>query len=203
MAKQFTAGPGTLKSFWMIFGVLILLPVLSFAQDTREITAIRTLYGETKALIESGQTYTQEITATLLVIPGIGSPIQHAVFNYALNESQSGEADFTLSMATYHYQHAGRLFYEEFLFNTVGDLVFYYAKQGNGDINEPDDTAWNDGERFYFSNGKLIRKVTGDITTTNTDAETFKKSVLIQAQAKIMRAIGNKLVMPLPVSFFE
>ena len=186
-----------------VIACLLLFYGAAAAEDMQEITAIRKTYADTKRLVSGGQLNTQEITATLLVIPGIGSPVQHAVFYHALDEGPSGETDFSLRLITYYYQHAGRLFYEEFLFDEAGELIFYFAEQGNGDIYQPEETVWNDGERYYFSGGKLIRKLGGDITEGDTDSETYRKSELILAQARSMRAAGKRPAVPLPLSFLE
>jgi len=190
-----------MKKICVIMAGLCVFLDAVLAQDAPEIISIRKMYADTQAQVSGGQLYTEEIYAKLLVIPGIGSPIQRVIFYHAMKEGPAGDHDFTLCFTTYYYQHAGRLYYEELLFNAGGDLVFYFGKQGSGDINQPGGAEWQSEERYYFWKGKLVRSVTDKTTSNNPGGSERAKSVLIQKQAKRMRALGDKPVVPVPVSY--
>ncbi|MBN1533166.1 MAG: hypothetical protein JXA20_10925 [Spirochaetes bacterium] len=186
----------------VMVGPCILLGAL-FAQDSPEILSIRKMYNDTRSRISGGELYAVELSATLLVVPGIGSPRQRAVFYHSMNEGASGDEDFHLCFSTSYYQHAGRLFYEEMLFDRSGALLFFYGKEGNGEIESPGSAQWQNEERFYFWKGKCIRCMTGDSVVNNPGGRERVKGELIMKQARAMRALERGPKVPLPVSFLQ
>ena len=83
-------------------------------------------------------------------MPAIGPQTIDYNFYFTLDfDDGIGEYVHTLDFVTRSYNIAASLYvYEEFLYNGVGDLVFYYMKYESAACKEI---------RFYFSNNELIK----------------------------------------------
>jgi hypothetical protein len=193
----------SMKRIALVAAVACVLTGVLFAQDSPEIFSIRKMYNDTRARISRGELYTVELSATLLVIPGIGSPKQRMVFYHMMEEGAPGEEDFHLSFSTGYYQHAGRLFYEEMLFDRSGALLFFHGKDGDGDIDRPEGAEWQREERYYFWKGRLIRCMKGATVANNPGRAERAMGEMIVQQARAMRALERGPKLPLPVSFMH
>jgi hypothetical protein len=188
--------------FSLICSVIFILSISS--QENEKILSIKRYYSEISQKINDYELYFRDIQITYEVIPAIGEPVALVHVYYDMIE-RGGEAPYyeeTVLKIEHYYQHAGRALYEELLYNEKGELVFYFARAGNGDINYEEDISWVYEERFYFWDNKLIRAVYNEDIITAPSEEDIKigKERLVHADV-IMKTVV-RIGIPLPPVFY-
>lgn len=87
-------------------------------------------------------------------LPGSGYHQEQLMMFESTKENDYGEVIWSaLEFATYKYNYGGRPFYEEYLYDSKGNIEFIYAKN-------PDVDDFSGGEfRFYYKGGKLFKAI--------------------------------------------
>jgi len=171
------------------------------AEEPREILAIREHYSETLKKIKTGSLYQRELNLAYPVIPGAGPAASRVRIYYDIPEGHDGEFEYGIVRVENYYQHAGRVFYEEYLFNPKGELMFYYGRRGSGDINRADGIYWNYDERFYFWGDTLVRTIYGQEMHDRPVAAEIKKGTIRLKQAQDIREKYCQVLFPAPLVF--
>jgi len=186
-----------------IFILLIcLLPFLpATAGEKSEISHIREYYSETLKKIKAGALYQRELNLTYPVIPGVGTTASRVRIYYDIPEGRDGMYEYGIIRVENYYQHRARVFYEEYLFNTNGGLLFYYGRRGSGDISRPDGIRWDYDERFYFWKESLVRIIHGHAINDRPGAAVIKKGAVRLKQAQEIRENYCRVVFPAPLVF--
>ena len=126
------------------------------------IGEIRELYSEVHQMIDSGEdVYLSEldINTTGTMYPALGTYGRSFDFYWGLDEDDYPSGKLLFISANSQYAAVEQ--YEEFLFNGVGELVFYFSS-GGYDMAE---------ERFYFDGNNLLRYIKDGVTTDHPDED--------------------------------
>ncbi len=139
-----------------IIAVIAILSTICFAED---VSDIRQQYNSVKESIDHGDLYITELTINSegMMYPALGTYGRSFKFYWGIDEENYPGSQ--LLFITVNSQYAAVPEYEEFLFNSSGELVFCFRQDGY-DENE---------ERFYFSSGSLIRYILDDQSTDRPD----------------------------------
>jgi hypothetical protein len=183
---------------------LILFCAIAFlapAAEMKEIAAIREYYAETLKKIKNESIYHRELFFSYPVIPGVGPTSSRVMIYYDMSAGRDGQYEYQIIRVENYYQHTVRVFYEEYLYNSKGDPVFYYGRTGTGDIGRPDAIEWGRDERYYFWGGRLIRVMHGEETTDRPSAAEAKKGAELLLHAKELRTKSCLVYVPAPVMF--
>ncbi len=174
------------------------LPVL--AGEMPEIASIREYYSETLKRIKSGSLYHRELSLSYPVVPGTGPTASRVSIFYELSEGRDGAYEYRIIRVENYYQNALKVFYEEYLFDRKGELIFCYGRRGSGDIDRPDGIRWWYDERFYYRNENLIGAVSDKPHERLGDGDIQKgKERLKQAQEILEKYCTIRF--PAPVIF--
>ena len=173
------------------------------AEESRSISAIRGYYNETMKKIKNGTLYQRDLHIAYPIIPGVGPTSSKVRIYYDMPEGRDGDYDYLVIRVENYYQHSGRTFYEEFLFQPDGTLSFYYGRSGTGDIMS-EDIDWTYDERFYFDKGKLARVMYDSQISDRPSAADIKKAGVRTLHAKqVYSKYSHKRYPPPVVSFPE
>ncbi|HRW77861.1 MAG TPA: hypothetical protein P5207_04240 [Candidatus Sabulitectum sp.] len=152
----------------------ILLVALAAASGMCEgISEIREQYYGVKEGIENGDMYLTEleINSTGAMYPALGTYGRSFDFYWDIDQESypSSRLLFIAVSSTYAAVEEN----EEFLFNTSGELLFYY-RSGGYDMNE---------ERFYFDGPYLQRYIIGEDSTDRPGEEARVNGERIRLEA--------------------
>jgi hypothetical protein len=182
--------------------IICMTPFLPLsAGESREIASIREYYSETLKKIKAGSLYQRELNLAYPIIPGVGPTASKVRIYYDIPEGHDGEYEYGIIRVENYYQHSGKVFYEEYLFNPNGELMFYYGRRGSGDIKRPDGIYWYYDERFYFRSDTLVRIIYGQETNDRPGASDIKKGSIRLKQAQEIREKYCQVLFPAPLVF--
>jgi hypothetical protein len=171
------------------------------AGEKSELSHIREYYSETLKKIKTGVLYQRELNLTYPIIPGVGTTASRVRIYYDIPEGRDGMYEYGIIRVENYYQHTARVFYEEYLFNPSGELLFYYGRRGSGDIGRPDGIRWDYDERFYFWRDSLVRTIRGQEINDRPGAADIKKGTVRLKQAQEIRENYCRAVFPAPLVF--
>ena len=185
----------------------LLIAILSagfpvYAKEMREIALIRDNYNEILKKIKNGSIYKREIRITYPVIPGVGPAASKVNIYYDMPEGMDGRYEYDILRIENYYQHAGKMFYEEFVYNRKSELMFYFGRRGTGDIGRTESADWSAEERIYFWNGKPVRVQYGPEAIDRFMDNDLKKIEAVLNQAAQVRERSGQASFPQPVLFF-
>jgi hypothetical protein len=183
--------------------LLVCIPIYSalYAGEPPEISFIREYYSETLKKIKTGALHQRELNLSYPLIPGVGISTSRVRIYYDIPEGRDGTYEYGIIRVENFYQRAARVFYEEYLFNTDGGLLFYYGRRGTGDIGRPDGIRWHYDERFYFWRENLIRVMHGQEPRDRPAAADVKRGNVILKQAQEIRENYCQVAFPAPLVF--
>jgi len=179
----------------------VIYSITLFAKEPRELSAIREYYSETLKKIKAGSLHQRDLNLTYPVIPGIGTTSSRVRIYYDITEGRDGMYEYGVIRVENYYQRAARVFYEEYLFNPNGELLFYYGRRGTGDIGRADGIRWDYDERFYFWRDILVRIMHGQEAQDRPGAADIKKGTARLNQAQEIREKYCQVQFPAPLVF--
>ncbi len=140
--------------------LLLLVSIATQAQTgkaAQQVAQIRARYAEAKKMMaEEGKDWTTAnhvlVNATYMC-PGTG-PRDEAVQFYFTLELNEDESEYFRRpyLITRSYNVAPRKFYEEYLYDAKGNLIFFYSS------NDSYESEAKDESRFYWQGGKLVHQ---------------------------------------------
>lgn len=122
------------------------------AATRKQVAEIRKIYAQTKESLQfrkDAELPPDEMVVSNDYMAAGAGPIKdtyHYFFSGDYNEDFGGEV-YTVHFITRNHNIGAIDFYEEYLFNEEGSLVFYYEKTGQ------------DETRYYFDEGRLIHSI--------------------------------------------
>ena len=173
-------------TFFSIIWVLIVC-CTALAQDSQQIRAIRQYYAEVTEKINNRTLYLRDININYEVIPAIGSPASRLNIYYDMIPVETEDTvhyDIKTIKIENYFQFAGNAIYEEYLYNTKGELLFYFAAKGFGDVFDPESVDWQYEESFYFWNNELVRVVYGQQGMDYPEGQDIKEGDVRLKQAE-------------------
>lgn len=187
----------------ILLHILLCVTVCSvlFAGEPPEISSIREYYSETLKKIKTGALYQRELNLKYPAIPGAGTTASRVRIYYDIPEGRDGMYEYGIIRVENYYQHASRVFYEEYLYNANGELLFYYGRRGTGDIGRPEGIRWHYDERLYFWRENVIRIMRGQETQDRPTAADVKKGSVILKHAQEIRENYCQVTFPAPLVF--
>lgn len=168
------------KSFFII-SLLVCLSLSTFTANTQNINTIKEKYYEVKQSIalQSKEVNCQnngKISFTHNV-PGIGPQTFHCTFFFTpyQYDDEGFIKPHNLQFVQCTFNIAARDYYEEYLYDENGNLIFAYGKGPSlEDCNKSHEI------RLYLNNMNLI-KVISDYTRENQDNDFYKQELLTRA----------------------
>lgn len=151
---------GNMKYFIVLFIALAFLPSISPAKEPADVKAIRDWYQKVGQMIDSSQDiYLSEwvVNKKGVEYPALGQMMGKISFYWTFKPDKSSAV---LVKAIIEQNFSEYTSYEEYLYDTGGNILFIYHKwrYGSADVNE---------FRIYFKNGKPFY-------VTETDDKTKK-----------------------------
>lgn len=168
--------------FFLIFSLQ------SFAQIDKRIEEIRQIYKETNEQIADEEN--AEIFLTELVInknngsyPAVGIYNSTVKFFYTYGDREKNPYPNQLLKITITTNRSAMTENYEFLFNSSGQLIFYFEKKDDEE------------HRFYFSIEKPFRILKGDKSVNINSKEEIEKTKMILAEKKrLVEIFKNSLL---------
>ncbi|MBN2159906.1 MAG: hypothetical protein JW807_10960 [Spirochaetes bacterium] len=190
-----------MKAYIPLLLLCVLPNIHAPAAEMKQITAIREYYAETLKKIKDGSIHKRELSLAYPIIPGAGPNSSLVRIFYDMITGRDGQYEYGIVRIENNYQHGNRAFYEEYLFNPEGDLLFYYGRRGTGTILRPGGINWTEDERYYFWGRRLVSVMReGEMNERPSPAET-KKGAFIQQHAEELRIKSCTVYFPAPILF--
>lgn len=182
------------KKFIGSFGIILLCGVILTvsAQTDKKIAEIQNIYNETNEKVfeceENGE-YSSVFLSELVVnknngsYPAVGIYKTVFKFYYTFGDREKNPYPYRLLKITISTNRSARKEYSEYLFNSSGQLIFYFEKN--------DDEA---ERRFYFASEKLIKSLSGEkMVNINGRKELEAVKIFLNEKKKLVGIFGNSL----------
>lgn len=186
--------------------IILCFQSLAFSTESDQINFIKDEYKKIATLFINSDKESSPCISTcdirLNAMPATSLSYDRATFYWELytldpkKEADSGNEGLRLRKSECYHQKGFRsekvtsIYYEEFLFDGDGKVLFYYYKEGIGNIYTNAKCTWVKEERYYFDGSKVIRVIKGGKTDDNPDAMAHGKGKAILQQGKIMKDLA-------------
>lgn len=163
-----------MKRIVLIFICICSLLTAGAQNKSARVAEIRKMYTQAKQDIANGQKMAKEghpanetVVNSNYMVPGSGPGKTVTHYYYTLQEDENlGRFFFTPYFITNSYNVAAHKYYQEFLFDKEGSLVFYYEK--NNQSGKDEET------RFYFGNEQQGADDDGLVQEINSGSRTIE-----------------------------
>ena len=177
----------------IVTGLCCLLPVdAQTSQGAKErVAEIRKMYAQAKEdiansqqMASEGQPGNETVVNSSYMMPGTGPAKCLTHYYYTLNyEEEPGRYFFTPYFITNSYNVAAHKYYQEFLFDKEGELVFYYER--NNQSGKDEET------RFYFGSEAQGAKDEGLVHEINSSSRQMEPAFAYRLAQELTSAFNN------------
>ncbi|MBP7739072.1 MAG: hypothetical protein KA369_24095 [Spirochaetes bacterium] len=196
-------------TFYTLIAIFLFFHSIAYSADSSQITNIKAEYNTiTNIFLKSDKESDPNISTC--EIRQSAMPITFLVYNkvtfyrelYIIDPTKPDNdvnENQRLRKSICYYQFGGKLseksrvYYEEFFYSTDGKVLFYYAKESDGNIFKKSNYKWEKEMRYYFYKDKVIRIQEGGIVNDSPDVKNNDMVKVILDKGKFMYDLGQRI----------